>query len=52
VKALPWHSKLPSARPVYHDETTCEIGNNIERENVAPGTDGRRKCDRCREISG
>jgi hypothetical protein len=52
MKKRPWHSKLPSDRPVYHDETQCEIGNNIEPENIVPGDGGRPKCSRCRQISG
>jgi hypothetical protein len=52
MKTSPWHSKLPSDQPRYHDETRCEVGNNIEPENVVKGTGGRLKCRRCREISG
>ena len=52
MKTNPWHSKLASDDPVHHDETTCEVGNNIEQENVVSGTGGRPKCDRCKEISG
>ena len=51
MKAYPWHSKLPSDSPVYHAETECEAGNNIEPENVVSGTGGRPKCARCRQIS-
>jgi hypothetical protein len=52
AKTSPWHSKLPSDPPVYHDETECELGDNIQPENRVPGKDGRDKCKRCREISG
>jgi hypothetical protein len=52
VKAKPWHSKTLWHRAVYHDETRCTEGNNIEPHNRVPGTGGRPKCDRCREISG
>jgi hypothetical protein len=52
MKALPWHSRLPLAPFVHHDETECEVGNNIEPENVVKGTGNRPKCKRCREISG
>ena len=51
MKAYPWHSKLLGTA-VHHDETTCEVGNNIERENRVPGTGNRPKCHRCKEISG
>lgn len=52
VKAPPWHSRLLWDRPVYHDETRCTEGNNIEPHNRVSGTGGRPKCKRCREISG
>jgi hypothetical protein len=52
LKAPPWHSKLPSDRRVYHDETRCTEGNNIERYNRVSGTGGRPKCSHCRQISG
>lgn len=51
-KVSPWHSKLKVEPLVYHDERTCTVGNNIESYNRVPGTGGRRKCSRCREISG
>ena len=52
AKTSPWHSKRETDRKVYHDETTCTEGNNIESYNRVPGTGGRPKCERCREISG
>jgi hypothetical protein len=51
VKTTPWHSKLPGTDR-HHDETTCEIGNNIEPENVKSGTGGHPLCGRCKQISG
>ena len=36
----------------YHDETECNTGNNIEKENRRPGTGGLTKCHECRRISG
>lgn len=50
AKTNPWYSTL--TRDVYHDETTCHIGNNIERENVAQGTGNLPKCKECKRISG
>jgi hypothetical protein len=35
---------------VYHDDTDCDKGNNIEPENVAQGTGGLEKCERCTEL--
>jgi hypothetical protein len=36
----------------YHDESECNTGNNIEKENIRPGTGGLPKCHECRRISG
>lgn len=47
MKASPWHSIKSS---VYHDDTECNTGNNIERENWRSGTGGKRHCDECAEI--
>lgn len=52
MKTGPWHSKLPSDGPVYHDETRCPEGRKIETRNIGSGTGGLPKCPRCREISG
>jgi hypothetical protein len=51
-KVAPFHSKLKQDRNVYHDESRCTEGNNIEPRNRVAGTGGRPKCSRCREISG
>ncbi len=50
-KVAPFHSKKPGTE-VYHDESTCTEGNNIESFNKVAGTGGKRKCSRCSEISG
>jgi hypothetical protein len=50
AKVKPFHSKLLSTQ-VYHDESRCTEGNNIEKGNRVGGTGGLRKCSRCREIS-
>lgn len=52
AKVAPFHSAKPNTPNVYHDESRCTEGNNIERENRRAGTDGRPKCKTCREISG
>jgi hypothetical protein len=52
MKAAPWHTKVPTVHPVYHDETRCTEGDNIESYNRVAGTGGRPKCHRCRDISG
>lgn len=51
-KKAAWHSKRESDPKVYHDESKCTEGNNIETQNRRDGTAGRPKCKRCTEISG
>lgn len=54
-KVSPFHSSNPNLAPekkVFHDESTCTEGNNIEAHYKKSGTDSRPKCKRCREISG
>lgn len=43
-KTYPWHSIKQS---VHHDNTNCNSGNNIERENVRSGTGGKPLCREC-----
>jgi hypothetical protein len=52
VKVPAFHSKLTAHRVVYHDESACTEGDNIEPYNRVSGTGGRPKCDHCRRISG
>lgn len=51
AKVDPFHSIKPSARPVYHNNTECTEGNNIEKENLRKGTDNRPLCDHCSRLS-
>lgn len=52
-KVSPFHSTNPNLQlKVYHDESTCTEGNNIEARYKKSGTDNRPKCKRCKEISG
>jgi hypothetical protein len=48
AKKSPWHSK--KQMDVYHDDTNCDKGNNIERENIASGTGGLPKCSTCKSL--
>ena len=48
VKTSPWHSILSNR---YHDNTSCNTGNNIERENRREGTGGKQLCDECKRLS-
>jgi hypothetical protein len=50
MRTNPWHSAKPGARPVYHDETRCTEGNNIETQYRRDGTGGHRKCEHCTRI--
>ena len=43
-KVAPFHSTKQS---VYHDNTKCTEGNNIEKENLRQGTGGKSKCSHC-----
>src|SRR5438876_200660 len=47
----PWHSKRPG-ETVYHDNTVCTEGNNIESYYMAQGTGGRTQYDHCVLASG
>ena len=47
MKVSPWHSAKGS---VYHDNTDCNTGNNIEAENRREGTGGLPKCDECKGL--
>ena len=49
-KTTPWHSTEPG-RVVYHNNTKCTEGNNIESKYRKSGTDNRRLCKRCAELN-
>lgn len=44
----PWHS-VKSNR--HHNNTNCDTGNNIERENLRSGTGGRPLCADCADLN-
>ena len=46
----PWHSTRPGEQ-VYHNNTACTEGNNIEDRYRKPGTGGLRLCDRCAKLN-
>jgi len=50
AKTSPWYST--KTMDVYHDETECNTGNNIEQEYIAQGTGNLPKCKECEGISG
>lgn len=47
VKKSPWHS---IKQVVYHNDTNCNTGNNIERENLRSGTGGKPLCKECARL--
>jgi hypothetical protein len=49
ARTSPWHSTKPGTK-VYHDNTDCPEGNNIEHKYSAPGKGGKRKCKRCKKL--
>jgi predicted SprT family Zn-dependent metalloprotease len=50
MKTNPWHSKKETDRKVYHDNTSCTEGNNIEKQNVQSGTGSRPRCQHCAQL--
>lgn len=50
LKTNPWHSKKETDRKVYHDNTSCTEGNNIEKENRQSGTGSRPRCEHCERL--
>ena len=44
----PWYSIL---QPVHHNNTNCNTGNNIERENRRQGTGGKPLCQECARLN-
>jgi hypothetical protein len=50
AQIYPFHSTVGSDRAVHHDNTGCEEGRTIPRENRRDGPGGRPKCERCEEL--
>jgi hypothetical protein len=50
-KKSPWYSVKLSDPRVYHDNSNCDTGNNIEKENVRQGTDNRPLCKDCKGLA-
>jgi hypothetical protein len=46
----PFHSVKPSAPRVYHNDTRCTEGDNIEPYYRRNGTDGRPLCKHCARL--
>ncbi|MEF3405281.1 hypothetical protein [Agromyces sp. CCNWLW203] len=47
TKTSPWHSVNSD---VHHNNTSCNTGNNIERENRRSGDGGKPLCSECRRL--
>jgi hypothetical protein len=47
-KTSPWHS---IKQQVYHNNTNCNTGNNIEVENRRSGTGRKRLCSECAKLN-
>jgi len=45
-----WHSVKPNTHNVYHDNTLCTEGNNIESYYLKQGTAGRPLCAHCARL--
>ncbi len=48
TRVKPFHNKKNPG--VYHVSLKCTLGNNIERENKAPGTGGGTLCQACKRL--
>ena len=51
AKVAAFHSVKTGAPQVYHDNSACTEGNNIEKENKRAGTGGRPQCDHCKRLA-
>ena len=47
AKKAAWNSVKEE---IYHNDTNCNTGNNIERENLRQGTGGKRLCKECERL--
>ncbi len=47
ARTAAWHS---IKQGVHHNNTDCNTGNNIERENIRPGTGGKPLCQECSRL--
>ncbi len=47
MRKAAWHSIKADK---HHVCSTCHLGNNIERENLRPGTGGKPLCAECSRL--
>ena len=48
AKKTPWHSAKQS---VYHNNTGCDTGNNIDPGDIRQGTGGKPLCQECNSLN-
>ncbi len=48
AKVAPFHAVNSN---VYHDNSKCTEGNNIESGNKRQGTGGKKKCEHCKRLA-
>lgn len=48
AKTSSWHSVKSN---VHHNNTNCNTGNNIEKENRRSGTGGKSLCQECKRLN-
>ena len=51
AKVPPIYSVKETDRKVYHNNDQCTERNNIEKENIRQGTDGRPLCNHCEKLN-
>jgi hypothetical protein len=51
AKVPAFHSVKLYARNVYHDNSECTEGNNIESQYKRAGTAGRPRCEHCDRLA-
>lgn len=47
TRVSPWHSIFS---PVYHNDTACSLGQNIEPQHRREGTGEKRICPECKYL--
>jgi hypothetical protein len=50
-KVAPFHSVKQNTPNVYHDNSKCTEGNNIEKQYLRSGTAGRPLCQHCQRLA-
>ncbi|MBK7233807.1 MAG: hypothetical protein IPH93_16485 [Saprospiraceae bacterium] len=51
AKSAPFHSVRETDKQVYHNNSSCTEGNNIEPQYRRSGTDNRPLCKSCEKIN-